>query len=219
MRHRSHSVSHQNKLEAMGSTCWRRAELSWPCSGAFLGKACATLWACPYLSVGNTGSWTELGEVNPLCWMLWMLLITTLSSLLLQWLLPLREVSSAVAPHSTIASSWMRKQDWRLHKITWNSLGKAQSWCRQKKSPIVSFLFSLCSRNSLLQDELGREGLFLWTMDTRASFITTMQETQNLSPEKGQSPANGDQEQFDSGELSFTITGYLHGHSPPADYQ
>lgn len=105
------------------------------------------------------------------------------------------------------------------HKITWNSLGKAESWCRQNKSPIVSFLFSLCSRNSLLQDELGREGLFLWTMDTRASFITTMQETQNLSPEKGQSPANGDQEQFDSGELSFTITGYLHGHSPPADHQ
>ncbi|XP_032059583.1 scm-like with four MBT domains protein 2 [Aythya fuligula] len=39
-------------------------------------------------------------------------------------------------------------------------------------------------------------------MDTRASFIATMQETQNLSPEKGQSPANGDQEQFDSDEGS-----------------
>lgn len=41
-------------------------------------------------------------------------------------------------------------------------------------------------------------------METRASFIATMQETQHLSPEKGQSPANGNIEQFDSGELSFT---------------
>ncbi|KAK2519297.1 scm-like with four MBT domains protein 2 isoform X1 [Columba livia] len=39
-------------------------------------------------------------------------------------------------------------------------------------------------------------------METRASFITTMQETQHLSPEKGQSPANGDMEQFDSDEGS-----------------
>ncbi|XP_064298664.1 scm-like with four MBT domains protein 2 isoform X1 [Phalacrocorax carbo] len=39
-------------------------------------------------------------------------------------------------------------------------------------------------------------------METRASFITTMQETQHLSPEKGQSPANGSREQFDSDEGS-----------------
>ncbi|NXW86930.1 SMBT2 protein, partial [Alopecoenas beccarii] len=39
-------------------------------------------------------------------------------------------------------------------------------------------------------------------METRASFIATMQETQHLSPEKGQSPANGDMEQFDSDEGS-----------------
>ncbi|XP_035191132.1 scm-like with four MBT domains protein 2 [Oxyura jamaicensis] len=39
-------------------------------------------------------------------------------------------------------------------------------------------------------------------MDTRASFNADMQETQHLSPEKGQSPANGDQEQFDSDEGS-----------------
>ncbi|NXG93889.1 SMBT2 protein, partial [Stercorarius parasiticus] len=39
-------------------------------------------------------------------------------------------------------------------------------------------------------------------METRASFITTMQETQHLSPEKGQSPANGNMEQFDSDEGS-----------------
>ncbi|KAM6292373.1 scm-like with four MBT domains protein 2 isoform 1-T2 [Porphyrio hochstetteri] len=39
-------------------------------------------------------------------------------------------------------------------------------------------------------------------METRASFITTMQETQHLTPEKGQSPANGNREQFDSDEGS-----------------
>ncbi|KAM6097658.1 scm-like with four MBT domains protein 2 [Chlamydotis macqueenii] len=39
-------------------------------------------------------------------------------------------------------------------------------------------------------------------METRASFITTMQETQHLSPEKAQSPANGNEEQFDSDEGS-----------------
>ncbi|NXC66328.1 SMBT2 protein, partial [Anhinga anhinga] len=39
-------------------------------------------------------------------------------------------------------------------------------------------------------------------METRASFIATMQETQHLSPEKGQSPANGNKEQFDSDEGS-----------------
>ncbi|XP_026723163.1 scm-like with four MBT domains protein 2 [Athene cunicularia] len=39
-------------------------------------------------------------------------------------------------------------------------------------------------------------------METRASFITTMQETQHLSPEKGQSLANGSMEQFDSDEGS-----------------
>ncbi|OXB77714.1 UNVERIFIED_CONTAM: hypothetical protein H355_011978 [Colinus virginianus] len=39
-------------------------------------------------------------------------------------------------------------------------------------------------------------------MDTRTSFITTMQETQHLSPEKGQGLANGDGEQFDSDEGS-----------------
>ncbi|KAM6303143.1 scm-like with four MBT domains protein 2 [Podargus strigoides] len=39
-------------------------------------------------------------------------------------------------------------------------------------------------------------------METRASFIATMQETQHLSPEKGQSPANGNREQFDSDEGS-----------------
>ncbi|NXY42355.1 SMBT2 protein, partial [Ceuthmochares aereus] len=39
-------------------------------------------------------------------------------------------------------------------------------------------------------------------METRSSFITTMQETQHLSQEKGQSPANGNREQFDSDEGS-----------------
>ncbi|CAN0091388.1 unnamed protein product [Bubo scandiacus] len=39
-------------------------------------------------------------------------------------------------------------------------------------------------------------------METRASFIATMQETQHLSPEKGQSLANGSMEQFDSDEGS-----------------
>ncbi|XP_051497300.1 scm-like with four MBT domains protein 2 [Apus apus] len=39
-------------------------------------------------------------------------------------------------------------------------------------------------------------------METRASFIATMQETQHLSPEKGQSPTNGNREQFDSDEGS-----------------
>uniref|UniRef100_A0A8C4UQ06 Scm like with four mbt domains 2 n=1 Tax=Falco tinnunculus TaxID=100819 RepID=A0A8C4UQ06_FALTI len=39
-------------------------------------------------------------------------------------------------------------------------------------------------------------------METRASFIATMRETQHLSPEKGQSPANGSREQFDSDEGS-----------------
>uniref|UniRef100_A0A8C2SWQ8 Scm like with four mbt domains 2 n=1 Tax=Coturnix japonica TaxID=93934 RepID=A0A8C2SWQ8_COTJA len=39
-------------------------------------------------------------------------------------------------------------------------------------------------------------------MDTRASFITTVQESQHLSPEKGQGLANGDGEQFDSDEGS-----------------
>lgn len=39
-------------------------------------------------------------------------------------------------------------------------------------------------------------------MDTRTSFITTMQESQHLSPEKGQGLANGDGEQFDSDEGS-----------------
>ncbi|XP_009567279.2 scm-like with four MBT domains protein 2 isoform X1 [Cuculus canorus] len=39
-------------------------------------------------------------------------------------------------------------------------------------------------------------------METRSSFIATMQETQHLSPEKGQSPANGNREQFDSDEGS-----------------
>ncbi|XP_062436459.1 scm-like with four MBT domains protein 2 [Rhea pennata] len=39
-------------------------------------------------------------------------------------------------------------------------------------------------------------------METRASFIANMQETQHLSPEKGQSPANGNREQFDSDEGS-----------------
>ncbi|NXW47211.1 SMBT2 protein, partial [Nyctiprogne leucopyga] len=39
-------------------------------------------------------------------------------------------------------------------------------------------------------------------METRASFIAAMQETQHLSPEKGQSPANGNREQFDSDEGS-----------------
>jgi len=55
-------------------------------------------------------------------------------------------------------------------------------------------------------------------METRASFIATMQETQHPSPEKGQSPANGNTEQFDSGELSFTALGCLHWYSPPADH-
>ncbi|NWR71208.1 SMBT2 protein, partial [Centropus unirufus] len=39
-------------------------------------------------------------------------------------------------------------------------------------------------------------------METRSSFIAAMQETQHLSPEKGQSPANGNREQFDSDEGS-----------------
>ncbi|XP_010213710.1 PREDICTED: scm-like with four MBT domains protein 2, partial [Tinamus guttatus] len=39
-------------------------------------------------------------------------------------------------------------------------------------------------------------------METRASFIASMQETQQLSPQKGQSPANGDREQFDSDDGS-----------------
>ncbi|NXE10485.1 SMBT2 protein, partial [Lophotis ruficrista] len=39
-------------------------------------------------------------------------------------------------------------------------------------------------------------------METRASFIAAMQETQHLSPEKAQSPANGNEEQFDSDEGS-----------------
>ncbi|XP_055663906.1 scm-like with four MBT domains protein 2 isoform X1 [Falco peregrinus] len=39
-------------------------------------------------------------------------------------------------------------------------------------------------------------------METRASFIATMRETQHLSPEKGQSPANGSREQFDSDDGS-----------------
>ncbi|XP_027595747.1 scm-like with four MBT domains protein 2 isoform X1 [Pipra filicauda] len=39
-------------------------------------------------------------------------------------------------------------------------------------------------------------------METRASFIATMRETQHLSLEKGQSPANGNREQFDSDEGS-----------------
>ncbi|RLW02008.1 hypothetical protein DV515_00007602 [Chloebia gouldiae] len=39
-------------------------------------------------------------------------------------------------------------------------------------------------------------------METRASFITSMRETQQLSPEKDPSPANGDGEQFDSDEGS-----------------
>lgn len=56
-------------------------------------------------------------------------------------------------------------------------------------------------------------------METRASFIATMQETQHLSPEKGQSPANGNREQFDSGELSFTPMGCLHCYSPLTDHQ
>lgn len=54
-------------------------------------------------------------------------------------------------------------------------------------------------------------------MDTRASFITTMQESQHLSPEKEQGLANGDGEQFDSGELSFSLVGFLRGHSLPDD--
>lgn len=37
-----------------------------------------------------------------------------------------------------------------------------------------------------------------------------MQESQHLSPEKGQGLANGDGEQFDSGELSFSLVGFLH---------
>lgn len=98
-----------------------------------------------------------------------------------------------------------------------NLLGVSECWCMYNKSLTVSFSFSLCPRNSLLQDELGKEGLFLWTMDTRTSFITTMQESQHLSPEKGQGLANGDGEQFDSGELSFALVGFLHGHSLPDD--
>ncbi|XP_058682602.1 scm-like with four MBT domains protein 2 [Poecile atricapillus] len=39
-------------------------------------------------------------------------------------------------------------------------------------------------------------------METRASFIASMRETQPLSPEKDPSPANGDGEQFDSDEGS-----------------
>ncbi|XP_068045530.1 scm-like with four MBT domains protein 2 isoform X1 [Anomalospiza imberbis] len=39
-------------------------------------------------------------------------------------------------------------------------------------------------------------------METRASFIASMRETQQLSPEKDPSPANGDGEQFDSDEGS-----------------
>uniref|UniRef100_A0A8C0U4N4 Scm-like with four mbt domains 2 n=1 Tax=Cyanistes caeruleus TaxID=156563 RepID=A0A8C0U4N4_CYACU len=39
-------------------------------------------------------------------------------------------------------------------------------------------------------------------METRASFIASMRETQHLSPEKDPSPANGDGEQFDSDEGS-----------------
>ncbi|NXG15004.1 SMBT2 protein, partial [Grallaria varia] len=39
-------------------------------------------------------------------------------------------------------------------------------------------------------------------METRASFIASMRESQHLSPEKGQSPANGNREQFDSDEGS-----------------
>ncbi|NWS74213.1 SMBT2 protein, partial [Crotophaga sulcirostris] len=39
-------------------------------------------------------------------------------------------------------------------------------------------------------------------METRSSFIATMHETQHLSPEKGQSPTNGNREQFDSDEGS-----------------
>lgn len=39
-------------------------------------------------------------------------------------------------------------------------------------------------------------------METRASFIASMRETQHLSPEKDPSPANGDGEHFDSDEGS-----------------
>ncbi|CAM4483783.1 scm-like with four MBT domains protein 2 isoform X1 [Caretta caretta] len=39
-------------------------------------------------------------------------------------------------------------------------------------------------------------------METRTSLISAMQETQHLSQEKGQSPANGNREQFDSDEGS-----------------
>ncbi|NXA47876.1 SMBT2 protein, partial [Nothocercus julius] len=42
-------------------------------------------------------------------------------------------------------------------------------------------------------------------METRASFIASMQETQHLSPEKGQSPANGNREQFDSADDGSSI--------------
>lgn len=43
-------------------------------------------------------------------------------------------------------------------------------------------------------------------METRASFIASMRDTQQLSPEQDPSPANGDGEQFDSGELPSTPT-------------
>lgn len=64
--------------------------------------------------------------------------------------------------------------------------------------------------SSLRQDELGRQSLFLWAMETRASFTASMRETQHLSPEKDPSPANGDGEQFDSGELPFPSTSPCH---------
>lgn len=47
-------------------------------------------------------------------------------------------------------------------------------------------------------------------METRASFIASMRETQQLSPEKDPSPANGDGEQFDSGETEQTFRNLQH---------
>lgn len=69
--------------------------------------------------------------------------------------------------------------------------------------PLIYSLLLSC-RKFLLHDELGKEDISLWAMETRMSLISAVQETQHLSQEKGQSPANGNREQFDSGELLFS---------------
>lgn len=83
----------------------------------------------------------------------------------------LEVISSVVVFLPTVASLWKREQDWRSNSITWNLLEVAECWGKYNKSLIVSFSFSFCPRNSLLQDELGKEGLSSepWTQEHLSS--------------------------------------------------